>query len=131
MSLDEILSALSGLPVKTKKEIIDNIAKATERNIWIPNPGPQTEALFCQADELFFGGQAGGGKTDLEIGLALTAHRRSLILRRTNKEALGVVERMADIIKTREGWSGQQGVWRLPERRTVEVSGCQLEEDKQ
>jgi hypothetical protein len=40
----------------------------------VPNVGPQTEAYFCEADELFYGGQAGGGKTDLLIGLALTAH---------------------------------------------------------
>ena len=50
--------------------------------------GPQAEAYHCEADELFFGGSAGSSKTDLGLGLALTAHRRSLILRRVNKDAL-------------------------------------------
>lgn len=68
--------------------------------------------------------------SDLEIGLALTEHHRSLVLRRTNREALGLVERMAEVIGDRDGWSGQHGIWRLDER-TVEISGCQLEEDKQ
>jgi hypothetical protein len=39
--------------------------------IWIPNPGPQAQAYFSPADELFYCGQAGGGKTDLGLG----AHR--------------------------------------------------------
>ena len=37
---------------------------------WVPNPGPQTQAFLCEADELFYGGEAGGGKTDGGIGLA-------------------------------------------------------------
>jgi hypothetical protein len=47
---------------------------------WVPNPGPQTQAFLCEADELFYGGEAGAGKTDLGIGLALTEHKRSLLL---------------------------------------------------
>lgn len=69
--------------------------------------------------------------TDLEIGLAITAHKNSLILRRTNKEVDGLVERMATILGTRDGWSSQHGMWRLPDGRIVELGGCQLEEDKQ
>jgi hypothetical protein len=49
---------------------------------WIPNPGPQTDAYFCPADVLLYGGQGGGGKSDLGLGLAFTAHKRSLIMRR-------------------------------------------------
>lgn len=69
--------------------------------------------------------------TDLEIGLALTAHHRSLLLRRTNKEVNGLAERMAGILNTRDGYNSQTGMWRLPDGRTVELGGCQLEEDKQ
>ena len=29
---------------------------------WHPSPGPQTDAYFSEADELLYGGQAGGGK---------------------------------------------------------------------
>jgi len=42
---------------------------------------------MCKAAELFYGGQAGGGKTDLGLGLALTVHKRALILRRLNSAA--------------------------------------------
>ena len=41
-----------------------------------------------------------------------------------------MVERVSEIIGNREGWSGQHGIWRLDDR-TVEMSGCQLEDDKQ
>lgn len=68
--------------------------------------------------------------SDLAIGLALTEHTRSLILRRTNKESYGIVERMAEIIGDRDGWSGQQGVWRIGDK-LIEVGGCQLLEDRQ
>ena len=58
--------------------------------LWTPNPGPQEAALTCQADILFYGGQAGGGKSDLLLGLARYQHQRSVIFRRVfpNLEAL-------------------------------------------
>lgn len=68
--------------------------------------------------------------TDLGIGLALTAHRNSLLLRRTNKEANGLVERMTQLLGSRDGWSSQVGIWRVMDRN-LEISGCQLEDDKQ
>lgn len=131
MNLDEIIAALGGLPPDEREETVNFALEATKDKLWVPNPGPQTDALLSQADELFFGGQAGGGKSDLAIGAALTEHTRSLLLRRTNKEALGLVERMADIIGNRDGWSGQNNIWRLDGGRTVEINGCQLEEDRQ
>ena len=130
LSIDSILEALNGLSESDRRALVEQAEKVSAERAWTPNPGPQTEAYFSEADEVFYGGQAGGGKTDLEIGLSLTEHRRSLLLRRTNKEALGLVERMAEIVGNRDGWSGQAGIWRLTDR-TVEISGCQLEEDKQ
>ena len=98
MDLKDILSAFDALPVAERSALLADADKATGNAKWMPNPGPQTDAFFSDADELFYGGQAGGGKSDLEIGAAITAHHRSLLLRRTNKEALGLVERMAEII---------------------------------
>ena len=70
--------------------------------------------------------------SDLEIGLAINEHDRSLLLRRTNHEADGLVERMATILGTRDGYNSQKGIWRLPHNGyVVEVGGCQLETDKQ
>jgi hypothetical protein len=60
--LDEIIGRLDSLPVEERTEIVNAAMQSTSDMIWIPQPGPQTEAYFCEADELFFGGQAGGGK---------------------------------------------------------------------
>src|SRR3954454_1074825 len=81
MLLDELVARLTQLPEKSRTEAIDLAVKSTATMAWVPNPGPQTQAFVCKADELFYGGEAGGGKTDLGIGLALTEHKRSLLLR--------------------------------------------------
>lgn len=130
LRIEDILTALSGMDESTRRAAVQQAETLTKGRAWLPNPGPQVDAFFSEADELFYGGQAGGGKSDLMIGLALTEHFRSLLLRRTNKEAIGIVERMSEIIGSRDGWSSQQGIWRL-ETGTIEVSGCQLEDDKQ
>ncbi len=49
--------------------------------VWIPQPGPQTLAYVSEADLLLYGGAAGGGKTDLIVGLGLTRHKRVGIFR--------------------------------------------------
>jgi hypothetical protein len=130
MQLSEVLDALAALPEKDRQELAREALEATKDMVWIPNPGPQTDAFYCEADELFYGGQAGGGKTAIEVGLALTSHQRSLLLRRTNKEAQGLVEAISDVVGHRNGYNSQQNTWRLGER-VINIGGCQLEEDKQ
>lgn len=62
--------------------------------------------------------------TDLLIGLALTAHRRSIIFRREATQLRGITDRMAAILGSREGLNGQAGVWRLPALgRQVDLGG--------
>jgi hypothetical protein len=66
----------------------------------------QTQAFVCEADELSYGGEAPGGKTDLGIGLALTEHRRSLLLRRINKDAVKIKPRIEEIRGHDAGYNG-------------------------
>lgn len=72
-------------------------SRALEGQRWIPNPGPQTEAFFSAADLLLYGGQGGGGKSDLLLGLAMTQHRRTLILRRHYTDLGAVIDRAVEI----------------------------------
>lgn len=67
--------------------------------IWIANEGPQTEAYFSPADLLLYGGQAGGGKTDLIVGLALNAHKRIGIFRQQVGELKGLMDRMDQVLQ--------------------------------
>jgi len=96
---------------------------------------PQFAAMLSPADELFFGGQAGGGKSDLALGLACTMHRHSLILRRTYRQlggARGLIQRSREIIGRHGRYNGQEHVWRdLPEGRIIEFGSCQYEQNRE
>lgn len=128
--LDDLLAKLTAMPEDALKATKAGIIAKTSSLAWVPNPGPQTEAYFCIADELLYGGQAGGGKTDLLLGLALTAQKRSLMLRRINKDAVKLVSRMAEIIGCRDGYNGQLQSWRINERQ-IDFGGCEYDDDKQ
>lgn len=129
MLLDEILEKLKTLPEKELKALKE--ARAQDPMVWVPTAGPQLDGYSSLADQLFYGGSAGGGKTDLIVGLSITAHRRSLVLRRTNKEASKLVERFVEVLGSRQGWNGQDNVWRLPDGRIIDIGGVQHEDDKQ
>ncbi|MBU0593351.1 MAG: terminase [Gammaproteobacteria bacterium] len=87
---------------------------ASDPTIWRPLPGPQTTAYNSTADIIGYGGAAGGGKTDLACGKALTRHRKSMILRRIGTELTGVVDRLEELIGSRDGYNGQSNIWRRP-----------------
>ena len=129
-ALEELLSRVKALDPKAQAALKDDALAATKDRLWVPNLGPQTDGFFSLADETFYGGQAGGGKTDLAIGLAITEHRRSLILRRINKDAVKLVERLAEIVGHRNGYNGQLQRWKLG-YRLIEFGGCEQENDKQ
>lgn len=128
--LDEILQAFGALSPEEQAEIEREALAATADRVWVPNPGPQTSAVTSQADELFYGGQAGGGKSDLICGLSLTEHEVSLLLRRTNADTIALEDRIASIRGTRDGLNGQKHIFRIP-GKVVEIGGCQYENDKQ
>jgi hypothetical protein len=130
MSLvEEIAARLATASPEQRRKLV-KMAESTRSLVWVPNAGPQMAAYNCQADELFYGGEAGGGKSDLAIGLALTAHKRSLILRRINKDALKLVPRIEQILGHRNGYNGQLQTWRLGDRQ-IDIAGCEQEIDKQ
>lgn len=66
--------------------------------VWKPQPGPQTVAYYSVADVVGYGGAAGGGKSDLELGAALTRHRRSIIFRREKLQARDLMDRAVEIL---------------------------------
>lgn len=70
----------------------------TGNAVWMPQNIPQWLAFFSRADELFYGGAAGGGKTDLGLGLALEAHQRATMFRREYTQLTDVIDRGDEIV---------------------------------
>lgn len=96
--------------------------------IWRPHPKnyPQQMAFASTADVVGFGGAAGGGKTDLIIGKALLQHRRVAVFRKNGTEHTAFVDRLSEIIGSRDGLNGSTGIWRDVGPRQVQLELCSL-----
>lgn len=81
--------------------------------IWSPLAGPQTLAYESEADIIGYGGAAGGGKTDLAIGKVLRQHKRSIVYRLNGTEHTAFIDRLEEILGTRDGFNSKDGVWRI------------------
>jgi hypothetical protein len=66
---------------------------------WSPQAGPQTALVKCPADEIFYGGARGGGKTDGMLGkFAVKASRYGehcvgVFFRRSREDLKEAIER--------------------------------------
>ena len=120
VSTADLVVLLQGLDEDTRREL-DAILLVGDAPIWVPQPGPQTEAYESLADIVFYGGAAGGGKTDLLLGLCLTSQKHSIVFRRQAVQLTGIEERMTNILGTRDGYNSQDGIWRLPGGRVMEL----------
>lgn len=97
--------------------------------MWIPQPGPQSDAYFSQADILGYGGAAGGGKTGLLIGLTLE-HQISVIYRRESSQLRDILEKAKEFIGDKGSLNENLGIWRnLPGKRLIEFGGVKDEKD--
>ncbi|MGI9568587.1 MAG: terminase [Desulfobulbia bacterium] len=128
--LEDVLAQIESMSPEARAKLTAEVMDATSKHKWLPTPGPQLRAYNSEADELYYGGQAGGGKTDLVMGLALEAHQASLILRRTNKEAEKLPVRLEEIVGNDKGLNRSTGTWRIDDK-IIDMGGCQLESDKQ
>jgi hypothetical protein len=97
--------------------------------LWKPYAGPQAAAYLSEADELFYGGAAGGGKTDLAVGLAFTAHHSSIIFRREYPQLRGIIDRGNQLVGNVASYNSQDHIWRFKDGRTVELGAVQFADD--
>jgi len=141
-SLDDLLDEMASEIDESTADPFDDDADAEP--LWIPLApelgrgfrmpdgrivSPQQAASESLADELFFGGAGGGGKTDLILGVAMTAQRRSIIFRRERTQFAGVggmIERSKEIVGVRGTFNGSALVWtHLPGGRAIEFAGME------
>lgn len=128
--LDEVLARLGAMPPAQRAAVAEEAYDRTSHLKFIPNAGPQTAAYYSQADELFYGGEAGGGKSELIIGLALNCHTRSLILREFKEDARGLGNRLVEMVGSSDGWNEQMARWRT-KRQAIVFDGLPNEKDKE
>lgn len=91
VDLSQLEAVIANLTGEQRKEL-EELAAAELAKPFLPNPGPQTAALLSEADILLYGGQAGGGKSALEIGTFFDAHYSGLVLRREAVQLDGLIE---------------------------------------
>jgi hypothetical protein len=95
---------------------------------WWPQEGPQTEAFDSKADVTLYGGQAGGGKTALAVGLACTTATETTFIRKESTQLGAVIDYMAETVGSRDGYSGHTNVFKLPawdgRQRRVQFASC-------
>jgi hypothetical protein len=101
--------------------------------IWSPHDGPQRAAFESEADVTGYGGQAGGGKTDLLLGLAATAHHDSIIFRREYTQFRALIKRSREILApTGARFNTNTKTWKdLPGDRTIELGAVAFEDSVQ
>lgn len=121
MKADEVAALLPYMTPEERAELEALLAKDTA--IWRPQPGPQLDAFSSPADITGYGGSAGGGKSDLMCGLALTQHKRSVIFRREKAQTERVIQRLTELRGATDGYNSQKGIWQLGAGRLIEFGG--------
>ncbi len=120
---DSIIAPTAELPLdfvqslSTAERLALEARMLAETPLWNPLPGPQAAAFNSEADILLYGGAAGGGKTGLALGLALTAHHRTLFVRREGVQNQAAKDEMAELLGTRDQFNSSTGVFRLDHRK--------------
>jgi hypothetical protein len=104
--LEDLLNRYAGLPDDQRKEIDEFIEAQSQGHLWIPSPGPQLEAVNCEADVLLYGGAGGAGKSDLILGLAFEHHQRTLVIRKHYVDLAAITDRSKEINGTDKGYKG-------------------------
>lgn len=92
---------------------------------------PQQLAIDSLADVLFYGGAAGGGKTDLEIGLSLKYHQRSIIFRRVGTQLTEIEERIKELVGDLGSYQSQKKIFRIYDGRKIELGSVEHAGDEE
>jgi len=114
-------------------------AEQARRNrppVWAPQAGPQAQACESMADVIGYGGAAGGGKTDLLLGLAGTEHHRAVIFRRVFPLLEAMEARSREIFNPtndphiKDSYNEALHRWSLVDGATLRFTAMQYEKDK-
>lgn len=111
-----------------RAEIMALLEADMQARVWRAQVGRQSQAADSDADVTGYGGAAGGGKSDLIAGLALTEHQRTAIFRREKAQTEGIIQRLTEILGGTDGYNSQKSIWRVGER-IIEFGGLDNPDD--
>lgn len=96
-----------------------------------PLPGPQTQAAHSLADEVLYGGAAGGGKSFLITAMAMMAHQKSIIFRRQFPQLTEIADLLDEHLADLDGVriNKQTKRWTLPDGRFIELGAMKQPSD--
>ena len=122
--LEEVAAKIGAMTPEQRGMLAASFAPLKAKMRFMPLPGPQTEAYLSEADVLLYGGQAGGGKSFLLMGLASQEHTRSIIFRREASQTDGLVEAGKAIIADTANFVGSPlPEWSWASGRTLKLAG--------
>lgn len=124
--LERVIAALSDDDHRELSRLVKDELDAP----FLPNVGPQTEALLSLADILLYGGQAGGGKSALLIGAAAREHSSALICRREAVQLDGLWG-FATSVCGSAGWASNkvEHTYTAPTGRILKLAGLNAADD--
>lgn len=131
MSLQLSPEQMAALPRQQKIRLIALLKEKERRKpLWQPiKNSPQESALTSEADILFYGGAAGGGKTDLLLGCSYLNHTRSIIFRREYPQLKAIIDRSVEIFNERAKLNKSELFWTFENGKQIEFGGVQYEQD--
>lgn len=122
------LSELLNFLTPREREEVDKLLLTPAT--WELLPGPQVEAADTLAFETLFGGEPGGGKTEVIAWLAKNRHHHSLVLRRSFPELeRTLIPRMLEKYPEPKYYNRADHVWRLPDGQRIELGYLDTDRD--
>lgn len=128
IDLRQIESLIARLSADDRKEL-ERLAAVELAKPFIPNPGPQTDALLSEADLLLYGGQAGSGKTALEVGAAALGHCDGMIFRREATQLDGLIKFSHEVFGKFGEFNKVEKVWRWGDDKSLKFAGLPQADD--
>lgn len=101
--------------------------------MWAPHPdnAPQNQAFESAADETLYGGSAGGGKSDLLLGTALTRHQKAIVFRKQKLDAKALIDRAKEILGDWGTWRSEDRAYKTRDGRELAFGHCSRPGDEQ
>lgn len=104
---------------------------------WVPQPGPQTDAICANwCEEMLYGGAAGGGKTDFLLGDYLQdvpeyrAAWQGILFRRSMPELEEMIARSTELYPQTGGvWREQKKSWHWPNGARLRMRYLEADRD--